>query len=99
MAAKGKINVNCLTPSCLAHVFPKPSLGSRLLQGESNVTIWIHRHVCATVLCVLCKLQTLAAICDMSKGSLYVSNKPPLVGEHAFPLLEFVGYRYGSRYI
>ena len=30
---------------------------------------------------------TYPAICDTSKGS----NKPPLVGEHAFPLTEFVG--------
>ena len=26
--------------SCLTHVFPRPSLGTRLLGGGSNVTAW-----------------------------------------------------------
>ena len=36
-------------------------------------------------------------VCDTGKSSLlegkvaYISNKPPLVGEHAFPLTRFVG--------
>ena len=30
-------------------------------------------------------------ICESSKGSLY-KQKPPLVGEYAFPLMEFVGW-------
>ena len=29
-------------------------------------------------------------LCDMSKGSLYKQSKPPLVDEHAFPLMGFV---------
>ena len=29
-------------------------------------------------------------VCDTSKGSIYKQIKPPLVGEHAFPLMGFV---------
>ena len=31
-----------------------------------------------------------SVVCDTSKGSLYKQIKPPLVGEHAFPLTGFV---------
>ena len=31
-----------------------------------------------------------SVVCDTSKGSLYKQIKPPLVGEHAFPLRGFV---------
>ena len=34
-------------------------------------------------------------VCDTSKGSLYKQIKPPLVGEHGFPLTGFV-LRVGS---
>ena len=30
--------------SCLTHVFPRPSLGSRLLGGGSNVTVRSHGY-------------------------------------------------------
>ena len=33
---------------------------------------------------------TNSVVCDTSKGSLYKQIKPPLVGEHAFPLTRFV---------
>ena len=33
---------------------------------------------------------TNSVVCDKSKGSLYKQIKPPLVGEHAFPLIRFV---------
>ena len=29
-------------------------------------------------------------VCDASKGCIYKQIKPPLVGEHAFPLTRFV---------
>ena len=33
---------------------------------------------------------TNSVVCDTSKGSIYKEIKPPLVGEHAFPLTGFV---------
>ena len=33
---------------------------------------------------------TNSVVCDASKGCLYKQIKPPLVGEHAFPLTGFV---------
>ena len=30
-----------------------------------------------------------SVVCDTSKGSLYKKIKPPLVGEHAFPMTRF----------
>ena len=40
--------------SCLTNVFPRPSLGSRLLVGESNVTSLSHVHN-TLVQCTGCK--------------------------------------------
>ena len=31
-----------------------------------------------------------SVVCDASKGGIYKQIKPPLVGEHAFPLTGFV---------
>ena len=33
---------------------------------------------------------TNSVVCETSKGSIYKQIKPPLVGEHAFPLTGFV---------
>ena len=33
---------------------------------------------------------TNSVVCDASKGCIYKQIKPPLVGEHAFPLTGFV---------
>ena len=33
---------------------------------------------------------TNSVVCDTSKGSIYKQIKPPLVGEHAFPLTGFL---------
>ena len=33
---------------------------------------------------------TNSIVCDASKGCIYKQIKPPLVGEHAFPLTGFV---------
>ena len=33
---------------------------------------------------------TNTVVCDTSKGCIYKQIKPPLVGEHAFPLTGFV---------
>ena len=33
---------------------------------------------------------TNSVVCDTSKGCIYKQIKPPLVGEHAFPLTGFV---------
>ena len=33
---------------------------------------------------------TNSIVCDASKGCIYTQIKPPLVGEHAFPLTGFV---------
>ena len=33
---------------------------------------------------------TNSVVCDASKGCIYKQIKPPLVGEHAFPLMGFV---------
>ena len=33
---------------------------------------------------------TNSVVCDTSKGCTYKQIKPPLVGEHAFPLMGFV---------
>ena len=33
---------------------------------------------------------TNSEVCDTSKGCIYKQIKPPLVGEHAFPLTGFV---------
>ena len=33
---------------------------------------------------------TKSIVCDASKGCIYKQIKPPLVGEHAFPLTGFV---------
>ena len=33
---------------------------------------------------------TNTVVCDESKGCIYKQIKPPLVGEHAFPLTRFV---------
>ena len=34
--------------------------------------------------------NTNSVVCDMSKDGIYKQFKPPFVGEHAFPLTEFV---------
>ena len=40
-----------------------------------------------------CNMQVRNQVfCDVYKGSLYISNKPPLVVQHAFPLTEIVGW-------
>ena len=40
---------------------------------------------------VLIDMQiTNSVVCDAGKGYIYKQIKPPLVGEHAFPLTEFV---------
>ena len=41
------------------------------------------------VLCVLCKLQALLYVNRVKVAD--ISNKPTLVGEYAFSLMEFVG--------
>ena len=33
---------------------------------------------------------TNSVVCDTGKGCIYKQIKPPLVGEHAFPLMGFV---------
>ena len=33
---------------------------------------------------------THSVVCDIGKGCIYKQIKPPLVGEHAFPLMGFV---------
>ena len=38
----------------------------------------------------VCKLETLLFMICVKVA--YISNKPPLVGEHTFPLMEFVGW-------
>ena len=70
--------------SCLTHVFPRPSLGTRLLGGGSNVTAWSHKDINRYM------QITNSVVCDASKGCIYKQIKPPLVGEHAFPLTGFV---------
>ena len=35
---------------------------------------------------------TNSVVCGASKGGIYKQIKPPLVGEHAFPLAGFVCY-------
>ena len=42
---------------------------------------------------------TILEVCDQVNVGLYKQIKPPLVGEHAFPLTGFVYKQVGSRYI
>ena len=74
---------------CLTLVFTSPNLGSRPIGGKSNLTIWSHGYTTFVKLirCTMTTKQiTNPAISDTSKG-----NKPPLVGEHDFSLMECVG--------
>ena len=70
--------------SCLTHEFPSQDFSD----GESNVILNVQHTRCMG----RCNMQVRNEVfCDVYKGSLYISNTPPLVVEHAFPLTEFVG--------
>ena len=61
---------------------------------ESNVTVVVRCIICCfnvlgIRLDVICKLETLQFVIQVKVA--YISNKPLLVVEHAFPLNGFVG--------
>ena len=48
------------------------------------MTVWSNRYIYIDV------QITNSVACDTSKGCIYKQIKPPLVGDHAFPLTGFV---------
>ena len=77
------------------HIFLKLSFWMRFLAGESNVMVGSHRYNMLKLHikfgCNICKLQIFLFVIQIKVA--YVSNKPPMVGEHISVCL-----RDGSHY-
>ena len=72
-------------------LFPRPSLGSRLLRGESYVNIYSVTCIIHLTYKIICTMHLKTLQHEIGVMVAYIINKSSLVGQHAVPMMAIVG--------